>query len=335
MKNSQEYKSDEELDLWFLENLVCPIDKSRLSHQKKQLICSEHKHSYPIFKNIPIMLVKEIMPTHSGFFQRTWDIVNEKVDIETNLKNEAVNKNIDPYVQEVIAATNSNFYVNLIKKLKRYPIPNFPKVPAAGRLLLDIGCNWGRWCLSASKSGFDPIGIDPILESILAAKRVAKQLNIKSKYLVADARYLPFRQNLFDYCYSYSVLQHFSKSDVKKVLPQIKYVLKPRGISQLQMLNKYGLRSLYIQMRRNFREPVEFETRYWSYNELLNVFEQNIGASKILLGSFFTQAQITELDLFTLRNKLIFGISQFFNNLSLKIPYLKKYGDNLFLISQK
>ena len=73
-----------------------------------------------------------------GFFQRTWDIVNEKVDIETNLKNEAVNKNIDPYVQELIAATNSNFYVNLIKKLKRYPIPNFPKIPAAGRLNLPI-----------------------------------------------------------------------------------------------------------------------------------------------------------------------------------------------------
>ena len=142
-------------------------------------------------------------------------------------------------------------------------------------------------------------------------------------------------QNLFDYCYSYSVLQHFSKSDVKKVLPQIKYVLKPGGISQLQMLNKYGLRSLYIQMRRNFREPVEFETRYWSYNELLNVFEQNIGASRILLGSFFTQAQITDKDLFTPRDRVIFEVSQFLKKVSQKISFFTKFGDNLFLISKK
>ena len=155
-----------------------------------------------------------------------------------------------------------------------------------GKLILDIGCNWGRWCLSAFKSGFSPVGLDTNLESILSAKRVAKQLGIQPRYLVADARCIPFQNDLFDYCYSYSVLQHFSKPDVNKVLSEIKCVLKPGGISQIQMLNKYGLRSLYVQSKRGFRKPQSIETRYWSPKELLNTFEKNIGFSKILLGSF-------------------------------------------------
>ena len=153
--------------------------------------------------------------------------------------------------------------------------------------------------------------------------------------MVADARYLPFRQNLFDYCFSYSVLQHFSKSDVKKVLPEVNYVLKPGGISRILMQNKYGLRSLYKQLKQSFRKPVEFEIRHWSPSELLSTFEQNIGFSKILLGSFFTQAQISELDLFTTGNRIILEVAEFLKKMNEKIPFLTRFGDNLFLISQK
>ena len=328
--------NDNQLDYWFLENLVCPVDKSAMSQMKDQLICNKNNHNYSIFKNIPIMLVKEKIPTHSGLFQNTWNIINGKNAIEENLPMQKSEKYVDFFVQKMVAATNSHFYKNLIGKLPRYPIPHFPFTsPTKGQLLLDVGCSWGRWCFSASKSGFIPVGIDPDLESILAAKRVAKQLNVDSRFLVADSRYLPFRQNLFDYCYSYSVLQHFSKSDVKKVLSQVKYVLKPGGISQLHMLNKYGLRSLYVQLQRVFREPVEFETRYWSPNELINTFEQNIGFSKILLGSFFTQAQITDRDFFTPRDRVIFEISQLLMKVNQKVPFLTRFGDNLFLISQK
>ena len=164
---------------------------------------------------------------------------------------------------------------------------------------------------------------------------MSKQLGIKSKYLVGDSCYLPFRENLFDYCYSYSVLQHFSKNDVEKTLKEIKYVLKPEGVSQVQMLNKLGLRSIYVQIKNIFQKNKYFHTRYWSSKELLETFEKNIGQSKIELGSFFTQAQITDYDLFTLDKKIIFKLSKFLFKLSNILPYLKKFGDNLFLISKK
>ena len=57
--------------------------------------------------------------------------------------------------------------------------------------------------------------------------------------------------------------------------------------------------------------------------------------SKIELASFFTQAQVTDYDLFTLGKKMIFKFSIFLYKLSNILPYLKKFGDNLFLISRK
>ena len=328
--------NNNQLDSWFLDNLICPVDKSRMLQVKNRLICNENNHNYPIFRKIPIMLLKERTPTHTSIFQNTWDIVNGKIEIEENLSISQSEKYVDSFVQKNVAATNSNLYKNLIGKLSRYPIPNFPiSSPTKDKLLLDIGCSWGRWCFSASRSGFISVGIDPGLDSILAAKRIAKQLNINSRFIVADARYLPFRQNLFDYCFSFSVLQHFSKSDVEKVLREIKHVLKRDGISKIQMLNKYGLRSLFIQLKNIFRKSIEFETRYWSPEELSVTFEKNIGLTKILLGSFFTQAQISDRDLFATKYRIILEIAELIKKINEKIPFFTKLGDNLFVVSMK
>ena len=326
---------DEILDPWFIENLVCPLDKSKLVYQNKSLVCIKKKHNYHIFNSIPIMLINEYVPTKNNFSKHSLDIVYKKTEIKNKYRNELAKNEIDSHVQRVIAGTNSNFYKNLIGKLKRYPIPIFPKINSDGNQLLDIGCGWGRWTISSHKSGFNSIGIDPSLESILAAKRVSKQLDIKSRYLVGDACYLPFHENLFDYCYSYSVLQHFSKFDTEMALKEIKYVLKPNGISQIQMLNKFGLRGLYVQFKKIFKGAKYFDATYWSSKELIETFEKNIGISKIELGSFFTQAQNTDYDLFSLDKKLICKFSQFLYKLTSIIPYLKRFGDNLFLISKK
>jgi len=277
------------------------------------------------------MLIKDKTPTHKGFAQRTWDIVSGKVTVK--IESQLQKFSVDPFVQNIVGGTNSNLYRHLQGNLQRYPIPKFPIPLQQGKLLLDIGCNWGRWCIAASKIGCIPIGIDPGLEAILAAKRVAKQLGVEAKYLVADSRCLPFHQNLFDYCYSYSVFQHFSKEDVKSSLTQIKYVLKPDGLSHIHMLNKFGLRSLYVQSKCGFRERKDFETRYWSLNELKMVFEQKIGRSQISLGSFFVQAQETDKDMFTLRDRGIFEVSQLLKKASQKIPFLIQFGDNLFITS--
>ena len=66
----------------------------------------------------------------------------------------------------------------------------------------------GRWSIAAARKGFSVVGIDPSLGAVMAARRIAKELNLDIKYLVADGRFLPFRERQFKVAYSYSVLQH-------------------------------------------------------------------------------------------------------------------------------
>ena len=323
------------IDPWFEENLVCPIDKSKLTINNNNFVCSTHQHKYEIYNNIPIMLVNEYIKSKNDFTIRSLKILKEKKYIDeyynSNLKSDA----IDGHVQNVVAATNSNFYKPAIGKLKKYPIPIFPIINNQKNLLLDIGCGWGRWSFSAYNNGFDPVGIDPSIKSVVAATKVAKQLGVKSRFIVGDACHMPFKENLFNYCFSYSVLQHFSREDVLKTLKEIQFTLKPNGVSQIQMLNKFGLRSIYALTKKIFNKEKYFDTNYYSPKQLKLMFKSNIGETKIEIGSFFTQAQITDFKLFTTINKIILIISIILKRLSSFLPFLKNLGDNLFLISKK
>jgi hypothetical protein len=81
---------------------------------------------------------------------------------------------IDPFVKEVIGATNGALYQHLVGNLTEYPIPALHLPAGNGRSFLEIGCNWGRWCLAAVQSGYRPVGIDPSLRGIRASAALAR-----------------------------------------------------------------------------------------------------------------------------------------------------------------
>ncbi len=58
-------------------------------------------------------------------------------------------------LQDVIAATCGNLYRHLIGNVRRYPIPELRLPEGGGRRFLEVGCNWGRWCVSARRRGFE------------------------------------------------------------------------------------------------------------------------------------------------------------------------------------
>ena len=323
------------IDQWYLDNLVCPIDKSPVICENNQLHCLENSHSYSIFRGIPIMLVDKYQKTNNLHGLRSINIVDGREKLRFDFKSELKIGEIDPLVKNIIAETNSNFYAQASGKLKTYTIPDFPLSTKNKNLLLDIGCGWGRWCISANKSGFNTVGIDSCVESIMSAIRISKQLNIKSKYVVGDAKFLPFKKNLFDNCFSFSVFQHFIKEDVKKILDEINFTLKFEGICKIHMLNLYGLRSLSMLIKNFFKKHVYFQTDYWSPNDLINLFNNKIGDSKIIYISFFTQAQYKDYYLFKPMHKLIFKISTVLNFIALKITFLRYFADNVYVISKK
>lgn len=343
---------DEEFKSWLMEHLVCPRDHKRLELTRGDTLICPLQHVYPIIDEIPIMLLTDKTPTQLDIFNRTQEMVKSyrsgrdfipSTSVQTSEDADKLDyhgggpSSIDPYVQEVIGATCGLMYNSMVNKLFRYPIPESPLHSGEGRYFLDIGCNWGRWCVSASRRGYRPVGIDHNLEAVMAARRVAQQLNILAFYLVADARYLPFPPGIFDVVFSYSVFQHFSRDNVKSCLLEITQVLKsPGGICLIQMPNKFGIRNLYHQLRRGFKEPLNFSVRYWGLNELLGTFSNSIGPTSIHIDGFFSlNAQGAVKGLLPFWCRFVVACSDILCKAGKKLRWLKFCADSLYVNSIK
>jgi len=236
---------------------------------------------------------------------------------------------VDPYVAELIVGTHGNLYRHLSAGLERYPIPDFPLPAGDGRTLLDIGCNWGRWTIAATRAGYRVTGIDPSFEAIDAAARIARQLGVDAEYVVADARRLPIPDESLDVAFSYGVLQHFSKEDVAAAVREIRRVLKPGGTSWVQMPNALGVRNAYQLARRGFREGDEFEVRYWRPAELRRTFGA-IGQTELSTDGFFTlNPQRRDLDLLPRRYRALVQASEALRRASRRVPALTSVADSV------
>jgi SAM-dependent methyltransferase/uncharacterized protein YbaR (Trm112 family) len=308
-----------------IERLACPRDGSALRADGEALVC-EQGHAYPYADGIPVLLVDdELEPTQPGYWARP-----EQIEAVRRAEPPPVaGDGVDPYVAELIIGTHGNLYRHLARGLARYPIPHFPLPSGAGKTLLDIGCNWGRWSIAATRAGYDVIGVDPSFEAIVAARRIARQLGAPSRYVVADARRLPFADASFDVVFSYGVLQHFSKADVAVSVREIGRVVKRDGYSWVQMPNAHGARNLYQLARRRFREGDAFEVRYWTPEQLRRVFEQ-IGPTELSTDGFLTlNPQTADLDLLPVHLRTLVRGSELLRRASAKVPALTAVADSV------
>jgi SAM-dependent methyltransferase len=224
------------------------------------------------------------------------------------------------------------------RHLPEYPIPEL-RLPAGGRrTFLEVGCNWGRWCVAAARRGYVPTGIDPSLKGVQAARRVAEQLGVEAEYVVGDARHLPFPDASFDVVFSYSVFQHFSKRDALAAFDEFGRVLKPGGTSLIQMANLYGARSLWNQAReRRLREPrTLFDVRYWSPRELRAELTRRVGRTELFADGFLTlNPQPTDLALLPRRYRAVVRASEALRSISDHAKPLVYAADSLYAHSTR
>jgi len=235
--------------------IICPRD-----HLPLQALACANGHVYQAYDGIPILLRDDIPGTY-WIYEVSLKAGRGEWDIADNTDE------INAHVQEQVSAAAGSLYAPLIGKLKNYPIPEFP-LSGVGASLLDVGCNWGRWTIAAAQQGFRPVGIDCSIGALIAARRIARQLNIDAEFICADARYLPFEDKHFDHAFSFSVLQHFSKHDALLAFEEMRRVSCQ---SLVEIPGKYGVRALYHQVKRGFREAKDFEVRYWTPRELQEI----------------------------------------------------------------
>lgn len=341
------------IDPWYLENLVCPLDQSVLMFLERRLLC-RNRHAYPVVDGVPIMLVddaRETLNVMSATLSRantssglvgTDNLYLETLGINDDerrgiLKLARTGTNsVDPVVSYLVAATNGLMYRHTLGTLATYPIPNLPLPEGHGQNLLDIGCSWGRWCIAAARRGYRPVGLDPSLGAILAARRVAEQLGVSARFVVGDGRCLPFAKGFFSTVFSYSVIQHFSYEDARQTISEASRVLKPNGSCLLQLPNAFGLRCLYHQFRRHFRQPVGFEVRYWKPRQLMATFKSLIGNTTLSPDCYFgIGLQASDLDLMPFWKRNLIGASESFKALSRVFGVLTYCADSLWVRARR
>ncbi|HJQ69322.1 MAG TPA: methyltransferase domain-containing protein [Blastocatellia bacterium] len=340
------------MDRWYLDNLVCPRDHTRLEAAGSKLTCIEG-HTYPVVDGLPVMLLDD-QPQTIGAAEKTLQQAAGLSDkdqtpelyLESLSLSEVQKKGIaelarngaskiDPVVAFMIGATNGNLYGHLVGKLDSYPIPHLRLPPGGGQTFLDIGCNWGRWSIAAARHGYNVVGIDPQLGAVMAARRVSRELGLSNKYVVADARYLPFAARSFDKLFSYSVLQHLSKEDVGATVSEITRVLRAGGVSLVQMATTFGVRTLYNQARRRFRAAEGFEVRFWTIPSLKRLFS-TIGKTEISVDCYFgTGIQESDRHLMPAKLKLIIAASEALRKASRFARPLVYVADSVYVQSTK
>jgi SAM-dependent methyltransferase/uncharacterized protein YbaR (Trm112 family) len=343
------------LDPWYLDNLACPVDGSRLELRDGGLV-SEAGRRYPVVDGVPVMLrdnVEQTLwvaeaslrqagsgPEHddvlAGYYVDSLGVSPEERERIVELIRDGSSP-IDPVVMYIIVHTSGSTYQHLLGHIDQYPIPDLRLPPArAGERLLDVGCNWGRWCVAAGRRGYAPVGLDPSLGAIMAARRVCRQLGVEARFVVGDARHLPFVDECFDVVHSYSVLQHFSKGDARQAIGSAGRTLKPGGTCLIQMANFLGIRSLQMQARRRFAEPKGFEVRYWSVPELRRTFRERIGPTEVSVDCYFGLGlQASDLDLMTPPLRALVRVSEGLRLLSRVFPPLKYVADSVYLRSTR
>jgi SAM-dependent methyltransferase/uncharacterized protein YbaR (Trm112 family) len=312
--------------------LACPRDGSPLSRQGDNLVCGQ-KHTYPIFEEIPVLLIDDAEQTAPWVNESIRQAKTGKIDTPPKAESSGP---IDPYVQGMVAATSGYLYKPLIDSLHEYPIPRLRLPTGSGKTFLDIGCNWGRWSVAAARKGYRVIGIDPNLESTLAARRVTRQLGLDCDFLVADARFLPFKEHSIAVAFSYSVLQHFSKENARASLRSIANVLAPGGVVFIQMPNQFGIRSLYHLIKRGFAPGKGFEVRYWTVRELRKTFEASFGSAEITVDGYFGLGiQASDLHLLPLKYRVIVHASEALRKISQKLGCLTYIADSVYVKCQQ
>jgi SAM-dependent methyltransferase len=243
---------------------------------------------------------------------------------------------VDPAVQMLIGATCGLAYKKSLGLLSTYPIPAPPLPQGAGRLLLDVGCNWGRWSIGAERQGYTVLGCDAQLGAVAAAVRVARQLGANARYLCSDARFLPLQDSSVDVVLSYSVLQHFSREDAAQAVAEIGRVLKPGGLAAVQMANVFGARSFYHWARRRFSPGEGFEVRYYTPRALASLFRERIGPVRIVPDCYLGLGlQAADRELMTPIARKALAASEALKRIAKSVPPLRLMADSLWMMATR
>lgn len=161
-------------------------------------------------------------------------------------------------------------------------------------------------------------------------------MELDISFVCGDARFLPFKADIFRCAFSYSVIQHFSETDAEIAIAELGRVLRRGGLAKIQMAHKGGLRSTYVRTRRDYSKGGIFRVRYWSLASMRRLFEKKIGPSKVITEAFGGLGLLAEdRNYVSTKAKLLIDISQLLKKLSLFVRPIIRLADSVYIVSTK
>lgn len=136
---------------------------------------------------------------------------------------------------------------------------------------LEIGFGDGKWLKLLREQGIDAYGIDILKNAAISLHKEG------FAPVVADARFLPFKDNLFDLTYSFGVIEHFEGTEI--AISEHVRVTVPGGKIIITVPYLYSPHTLYwiaLHIKRGTykKRPATYGKRY-KRSEFTKMLEQN------------------------------------------------------------
>lgn len=149
---------------------------------------------------------------------------------------------------------------------------------------LEIGVGLGADHSELAKKGSILSGIDLTERAINHTKKRLELMGLKSDLKIGDAENLPFKENLFDFIYSWGVIHH--SPNTPKAVDEIYRILKPGGKARIMIYNKYSLIGFMLWLRFGLPSFKSLNFVYDKYLESPGTKAYSYKEAKILFSSF-------------------------------------------------
>lgn len=179
----------------------------------------------------------------------------------------------------------------------------------AGKNVLDVGCGIGGDLCRFAEGGARVVGIDIAPRSVELSRKRLALCGCGGVAIEASAENIPYRDNLFDFVFSWGVLHHVA--DIQRAIREIYRVLKPnaefcvmlyhrRSLVALQMYVFFGL--LRCSPFRSVQDIIA------GYHESVGTKAYTVKEARRMFAGFrdvSVEMRITSYDLRYTRNKFL------------------------------
>lgn len=147
--------------------------------------------------------------------------------------------------------------------------------------ILDLGCGLGRHSILFGKNDFDVYCFDISENAIERTKEWSEKENLNLNYAIGDMLKLPYENKSMDCILCRNVISHSDTEGVKKIISELKRILKENGECYLTLGSKdsYGFKQenwplIDENTRLNLEEGPEYKVPhfYADYNLIKELF---------------------------------------------------------------